>query len=149
MSDKLITSADYGSSHPFARGAWRKCSGPSLRGHIVNGHFHPRALFAHGIPLLDIQIARERDFTLEWVISKAVELLLVPDDVLKTEAWEVQPELYRLGLIKTMRVIDDFGLATAPWENLEATFPGAAEVAVDLARDARDISFERFLDMGY
>lgn len=134
---------------PFAPGRWETCSGPSLRGHIVNGHLHPKVLTGQGIPLLDIEIARVREFDLDWVVAKAVERLEWPDEVVTKHDRSVDPSRYRLYLVKTIHVVEDFGLVdSVPWEPIEQVYPGAADMIVDPTQERqRDVSFKQFRQM--
>lgn len=41
----------------YSAEGWQLCSGPSLRGHIVNAHLRPDVLDGIGLPLFDVEVA--------------------------------------------------------------------------------------------
>lgn len=124
----------------FKPEGWRRCSASSLRGHIVNSHLRPATLEFIGLPLFDVEVAKVRGFGLGWVVSKAVERLALTDEQIGGEPGNVNPDLHRERLAKTIRFIGDQGLADVPWEKIDEIFRGASEVTVDLAEDVHDNS---------
>ena len=131
----------------FGDEGWRECSPKSLRGHIGNAHFQARTLAHIGVPLYDIEIAEYRKIGLGRVVKRAYENLLRSDDDIQAEIddQEVTDDLsveeYRLRLVKSIRVIADKGMAIVPWDKIDAVYPDASQVTVDLDTDAHDVSF--------
>ncbi len=141
---RLINQGEYIDGYYYTSGGWLNCPAPALRGHIVNTHLRPGTLEAIGVPLYDIEVAQARGFGLGWVVSKAIEKLQLTDDAIRAQASGVDPRGYRAMLAKTVRLIDERGLAAVPWDVVDYVLPSASEIAVDLAADTHDISFLEF-----
>lgn len=133
---------------PFSEDGWRYCSPGSLRGHIANAHFQARTLASIGVPLYDIEIAEVRGIGLGWVVKRAFEKITRENDDIQAEiddhrvADKLEVPDYRLRLVKSIRTIADKGLANVPWGKIDAVYPEASQVAVDLSVDTADGSFK-------
>jgi hypothetical protein len=114
------------------------CTGPSLRGHIVNAHLRPSTLFWYGIPRFDVELAEARGFNLGWVVHKAIQRLEQADDLVAglPPITEIQKSVfkinrlptateYRVLLARTLALIDNYNLASVDWERVENIIPGA------------------------
>lgn len=141
---ELINQAEYIGGELFRRNGWRLCTGPSLRGHIVNSHFQPHALVSIGAPLFDLEIAAAREFDLDWVVKKGVEYLAQSDSSIDSQYVPVSPFQYRLALVKTLCAIEDMELSSVPWAEVDDIFPGASALSFNPATDTTDLSFVAF-----
>ena len=126
---------------------WRSCPPESLRGHIVTAHLRPDVLTVLGVPAYDIGVAEHRGIPLDWVVKRAISIIATTDEEVEDSVYGVVSrdavpiEVYREMLVKTVRYIDDVGLADVPWDEVTALYPEAATIAVDLRVDSRDIPF--------
>jgi hypothetical protein len=131
---------------PFGKEGWQHCSAKSLRGHIANAHFQARTLADIGVPLYDIEIAEVRDIGLGWVVKRAFEKITRENKDIQAEiddhcvADRLSVPEYRLRLVKSIHTIANKGLADVPWDKIDAAYPDASQVSVDLAVDTTDAS---------
>lgn len=114
--------------------AWRHCTGPSLRGHVVNAHFEPHALVGL-MPTYDAEVAQYRGIGMGWVARKALERAVLTDeqlaDLMATSPRRISPEDYRNRLIKTAGLLSDMGLATVEWSEVDRLLPGASDMRIE------------------
>ena len=141
MHGPTINQAEYNGGL-FDSTGWMRCTGPSLRGHIVNAHLTPRGLAVIGVPFFDLGVARQREFDLDWVVKKAMERLAAAEDIVQRSP-DAGLDARRYGelLIKTIKVIDTEGMSPVPWSQIEELVPNASSIVVNMPTDSTDISF--------
>lgn len=130
----------------FGDDGWQWCTGPSLRGHIVNAHLQPHILDGIGLPLFDIEVAKVRGIGLGWVVFKAIKRLELGDgelsDYLAERGVNIRMTVadYRLAVVKTIGLISQQGMAQVPWIAVNRVYKGASEVTINPAQEC-DMSF--------
>jgi hypothetical protein len=125
----------------------------SLRGHLVNGHFHPFWLGWMGVASIDIEAADKLQIPLDWVVKKAYKLLQDgwPDDQkvqfdrprnsFQSNVWVKSgkpwgEEWCKEMVVKNMLYIDQLGLSLVDWEKVVEAMPNLDEITLDLKRDS-------------
>ena len=130
----------------FDDDGWQLCSGPSLRGHIVNAHLQPHVLDGIGLPLYDVEVAKVRGVGLGWVVRKAMQRLELSDGELSDYIADagvhkrMTPADYRLAVVKTISLISQHDMAQVPWSAVNRIYRGASEVTINAALEC-DMSF--------
>lgn len=132
------------------------CTGPQLRGHIVNAHFLPVVLADLGVPRYDIELSESRGFNLEWVAKKAYERLEEPPQTTAArfssdEYWKRRNlyfafgdiDGYRIMIVRSLLYIDQLGLAQVNWDRVKQVVPNVTEINLDLDRDSTEGPFQK------
>ena len=115
------------------------CKPSSLRGHIVNEHLNPTALFFSGVPIWDIGLAAYRGIDLGWVVKKIYGKLEQGDTSIKAELaahnLHYDPDEYREMLVKTLLYIQQLHTAEVDWERVHASYSLAPNVHLNIEED--------------
>jgi len=140
------------------------CSPPSLRGHIVNTHLSALFLDWSGVARYDIELAMYREIPLDWVVEKAYQKIERPDEDIQTEINEEvlnikKPseqvhyihnlEDYKTMIVKNLIYIEQLGRAPIDWDRVNASFPQASNVKLDIDKDTKEGRFpiDLFINM--
>lgn len=129
-------------------GNWNTCSPASLRGRIVNAHFQARTLANLGVARYDLEVAKYRNMSVDWVVQQAYKKLERDDADILTEIKEhkVADKLtvagYRTMLVKNLKYIRQLGLATIDWERVNKSI-NSLEIASEIEQDSHDMSFRK------
>lgn len=137
-----------------------KCTPASLRGHIVKAHFNPAIIADLGVARYDIDLAAYRGFKLDWVVKQAYKRLEESPEmterrfVASSLLWGVRlrpgkdryfeygdMEGYKKMLVKTLRHIDEQGLASVDWNRVALSVANLEEITLDIDRDSIERPF--------
>jgi hypothetical protein len=128
---------------------------PSLRGHIVNGHFSPGVLAWYGVARFDIDLAKLMEIPLTWVVKGGVKILeqgwkseyridfeSLPDKHSSTvfrrfsQPWG--PKWCREMIVRNFLYIEQQQLAEIDWVRVQQAVPNAHSLTLNLGHDSYD-----------
>ena len=136
--------------------SWRRCSAPSIRGHIVNGHLKPFALVEHGTPAYDLEVLVARGFDASWIVRNIHEKLERSDEEItseinahKTKTCQHLPCStcalsvleYKAKLVKILLYVEQLELEQIDWKRVERAFADPKRLSVDLMKDSCEGTF--------
>lgn len=143
----------------------RSESGAQMSRHIFEVHFYPLEIESIGLPLYDIERSAWMGLSLQDLVDGEQDsetlmdlICMTPyelrdkfsllDVVTEDSSWNhirfaMPVAEFRQWIIKLMKCLELYRLATIDWETVESVYPHAKQVELDLNRDTRDISFFR------
>ncbi len=158
------------SAIPFSEFDPRTLNPASIRGHIVNAHLKlASVLAAYGVPRGDLEILAYRKaqglpgFDAKWVVTRTYHFLesnqpvqgiriftsITISPFTKDGGFTVSD--YHHMLVKTLKYIEQLGLAEVDWGRVEKVVPNARSIPLNLAEDSVDDGFpayQRMLNRG-
>lgn len=138
-----------------------ECPPASLRGHIVKAHLRPDILCRVGVARYDIELARYREISLDWVVVKALQrleeadaqvMLRMQDSYLMFRFWDELTKClplypywsvddYRRMIARNLMYMENLGRASIDWERAIRTVPDVQLITFDIEKASNDEPF--------